>query len=420
MKKINSPRWSRLDNTAKIFPSNSTSHDSKVFRFSCELKEPVDPAVLQCALDKTLEEFPFFRSVMKRGLFWYYLEESTLRAQVSPEALPPCSPIYNPNRRKLLFRVLYYGRRISLEVYHVLADGTGAMGFLRTLLYHYLFEKHRDDFPSSLSENLSESSKWQKQDDGFQKYYERPKRLRISRHRNAYRLRGERLAENRLGIVEGRMPLQAVLAFSRAQNVTLTELMTALLIRAIHEGMSLRDCRRPVVVGIPVNLRGYFPSDSARNFFSVVNISYDFKRQEDSMDAVLAHVKEQFSEGLRPERIRQQMNTQCALEHSLPLRMMPLVIKNPVLRASYMVAERMATASFSNVGKVTLPKEMEPYVRLFSAFASPNAVQATACSFRDTYVVSIAGPFCRHDVERAFFRSLVSLGIDVTITTNFT
>lgn len=419
MKQINFPGWSRLDNTAKIFPSNSTSRDSKVFRFSCELRDPSDPAILQHALDRTLEEFPLFRSVMKKGLFWYYLEESALQAKVSPEILPPCAPVYHSDSRKLLFRVIYCGRRISLEVYHVLADGTGALQFFRTLLCHYLLEKYKDDFNGALPEPVSESSQWQKQDDGFRKYYEKPKRLRISWEKNACRQRGERLPENRLGIAEGYMPLQEVLACAHEKNVTLTELMTALLIRAIHEGMSLRDCRKPVVIAVPVNLRGYFPSESARNFFSVINIGYDFAKQEDSLDAVLTHVKKQFQDSLMPEQLREHMNTLCAMEHSLIMRMVPLIIKNPILRVANILAEQKTTASFSNVGKVTLPKEMEPYVRLFSVIASPNMLQASACSFRDTYVVSFAGPFCRHDVERTFFRSLAGLGIKVTVTTNF-
>ena len=41
------PRWSRLDNAAKIFPSTSSKKDPKVFRFSCELTEPVDGQTLQ-------------------------------------------------------------------------------------------------------------------------------------------------------------------------------------------------------------------------------------------------------------------------------------------------------------------------------------------------------------------------------------
>ncbi len=418
MKQINFPKWSRLDNTAKIFPSNSTSRDSKVFRFSCELQEAADPEVLQHALDKTLEEFPFFRSVMKKGLFWYYLEESTLEAVVSPETLTPCAPLYNRNSKTLLFRVIYHGRRISLEVYHVLADGTGALQFFCTMLSYYLFEKHKADFPGSFPEFISESSRWQKAEDGFRKYYERPRRLRPSWERDAYRLRGERFPENRLGIVEGCMRLDAVLDCARSRNVTLTELMTAVLILAVQEEMSLRDRRKPVVITVPVNLRGYFPSESARNFFEVINIRYDFRKQENSMEAVLSHVKEQFHDNLKQEQMRERMNQMCALEHNLLMRIIPLFLKDPVLRAANIFAARKVTASFSNVGRVTLPKGMERYVRLFSVFAAPNMVQASACSFQEQYVVSFAGPFCRHDVERAFFRRLVSMGIDVTITTN--
>ena len=418
MRQINFPKWKRLDNTAKIFPSNSTRRDSKVFRFSCELNEEADPAVLQHALDKTLEEFPLFRSVMKKGLFWYYLEESTLEAAVSPEVLTPCAPLYNRTARTLLFRVIYYRRRISLEVYHVLADGTGALQFFRTMLSYYLYEKHKEDFDGSLPELVSESSWRQKEEDGFQKYYEKSKWPRLSWEPDAYCLRGERLAENRLGIIEGCMSLDAVLDCARSRSVTLTELMTAALIVAVHEGMSLRDSRKPVVITVPVNLRGYFPSASARNFFEVINIRYDFRRQENSMEAVLAHVKKQFEDNLKPEQMRSRMNRMCALEHSLAMRVVPLFLKDPVLRAANFLAERKATASFSNVGRVTLPKGMERYIRLFSVFAAPGMVQASACSFQKRYVVSFAGPFCSHELERAFFRRLAAMGIAVTITTN--
>ena len=49
MNSTRSRRWSRLDNAAKIFPSNSTPSDSKVFRFACELTEPVEAPLLQQA-----------------------------------------------------------------------------------------------------------------------------------------------------------------------------------------------------------------------------------------------------------------------------------------------------------------------------------------------------------------------------------
>ena len=155
MNNSNPPSWWTLDNAAKIFPSTGSAHDSKVFRFVCELRETVDPLVLQQALDRTIERFPMYRSVMKRGWFWYYLEDSSLPAQVHLEELPPCYPIYPSIRRSLLFRVLYYRKRISLEVYHALTDGTGALNFLCSLVYEYLLLCHPDAFSKPFPDRKS-------------------------------------------------------------------------------------------------------------------------------------------------------------------------------------------------------------------------------------------------------------------------
>lgn len=71
-----SPEWNRLDNAAKIFPSNTGKRDTKVFRFSCELYEEVVPEFLQQALDITVAYFPIFRSVMKRVCFGIILSRA--------------------------------------------------------------------------------------------------------------------------------------------------------------------------------------------------------------------------------------------------------------------------------------------------------------------------------------------------------
>lgn len=354
MKNSGTPRWSRLDNSAKIFPSNSTARDSKVFRFFCELYAPVDAQILQSALDKTMEKFPFYRSVMKRGLFWYYLEESSIVPQAVPETMPPCRPLFDRNRKGLLFRVLYYGRRISLEVYHALSDGNGALQFLCTLVYYYLLECHRDVFgnnPPLLGYNATQE---QKRADSLKNIMKNLLCPKGPRPKKAYRMRGERVLEHRLSIVEGRMSLQALLECSRSRGSTLTELLTSVLILSIHEEMRLRDEKRPVVISIPVNLRGYFPSESARNFFTTINVGYDFSHQENSMDAVLNSVRDSFRKNLTKDQIRNRMNALCELEHSYLTRPIPLAVKNPVLRGASIVAERQTTASFSNDGTVRI------------------------------------------------------------------
>ena len=134
--------WTRLDNAAKIFPPTSNKQDTKVFRFACQLSEWVDRDILQQATERSLDVFPIFRSVLKHGLFWYYLEKTELVPVVEPEYRPPCGQIYDPSSRNLLFEVSCYRNRINLEVYHSLTDGTGALQFLKTLvppLYHTAF-----------------------------------------------------------------------------------------------------------------------------------------------------------------------------------------------------------------------------------------------------------------------------------------
>ncbi|MEG0407852.1 MAG: hypothetical protein RR623_03180, partial [Bacilli bacterium] len=101
MSKKNTDRWYKLENTAKIFPPTSNKNDPKVFRFYVELKKEIEPIILQTALDKTLEEFPLFKSVLKKGLFWYYLETTDIKPKVTIEETIPCEEL----NRGLLFRV---------------------------------------------------------------------------------------------------------------------------------------------------------------------------------------------------------------------------------------------------------------------------------------------------------------------------
>ena len=139
-----SSRWLKLDNAGKIFPATSSKHETGVFRFSCELNEPVQEPVLQTALEKTLVKFPHFLYILRNGLFWYYLEPSELKPTCHEENTGVCSQLFYRNQRHLLFDISYYHNRINLETYHALADGTGVMLFLKYLVCSYLSIVHPD------------------------------------------------------------------------------------------------------------------------------------------------------------------------------------------------------------------------------------------------------------------------------------
>ena len=134
--------WRGLDNAGKMFSAASTKKDTRVFRFYCELKEQIDKDILQNALNITIKKYPIYLSVMRKGLFWHYLEKSELRPVVKEEYKEPCSCLYVRDKKALLFEVTYYKKRINVEIFHALTDGTGATHFLTEIVKNYLYLSH--------------------------------------------------------------------------------------------------------------------------------------------------------------------------------------------------------------------------------------------------------------------------------------
>lgn len=411
-------KWTRLDNAAKIFPPTSTSRDPKVFRFACELYETVDPQILQHALDQTVARFPFYKSILKKGLFWYYFEESTLHPAVEEEDRHPCAPIYSPDRPGLLFRVCYYKKRINLEVFHALADGMGAVHFLRTLVAFYLAEKHPEAAGEGLSPDGGASSQEQIRQDAFEKYYDQEKNIRNQKAERAYRIRGPRLPENRLGVMEGILSVQSVLAIAHECRASLTEFLTALLICSVHDGMTVRDCASPVVITVPVDLRHYFKTQTARNFFGIIHVSHHFKTDGDSFPEVLENVRSSFEEQLNPETMLEIINRYSSLENNFLIKTIPLEIKIPCLKLAGRHAAGEETAAVSNLGKIAMPPGMGAHIRLFSVMVSTRRPQICLCSFGDMLTISYSARLESTDIPRRFFRRLADLGIGIEINSN--
>ncbi|WP_207204809.1 hypothetical protein [Neobittarella massiliensis] len=406
--------WQRLDNAAKIFPSNSTKRDTKVFRFCCELTEPVDPVLLQPALEATLESFPLYRAVLKRGLFWYYFEQSDLPATVQPELAAPCQPLYIKGQKNLLFAVTYYRCRINLEIYHALTDGTGAMNMLQLLVSHYLALRHPEDFPHGRAAIPYDASMAQRMDDSFYKYYSGRRHPR-QKEPNACQISGSRLAENRIRVTEGVLSVRQLLDLAHQYDCTLTIFLTAVFLQATSWEIPQKALKKPVVASVPVNLRQYFHSQSARNFFGVINVGYDFLHGSDQLAAIIASLKADFARELTREKLEQRMDSFGALERNPFIKLVPLSLKDPVLHLAGWASGQKNTVAISNVGKVKLPPALQPYVRLFSVFVSTEKVQVCLCSCGDALTASFTSPFASTEIEKNFFRILTGMGAAVQL-----
>ena len=140
-------RWLRLDNAAKIYPAARRRNWSNVFRQSVTLCEDVDTEILKSALGIVVKRFPSIAARLRKGLFWYYLQEVKSAPEILEEYSYPLCFMDSSQLRKCAFRVIVYKNRIAVEFFHSLTDGTGALIFLKNLVAEYLEQRHGISIP---------------------------------------------------------------------------------------------------------------------------------------------------------------------------------------------------------------------------------------------------------------------------------
>lgn len=414
MFQIRKNKWRSLENTAKIFPATSSAKDERVFRFACELEEEVCGKLLQEALEAVMRQFPSFACVMRKGFFWNYMEDLPLKPEVKQENRPPCSQMYVHDQKNLLFEVSYYKNRINLETYHALTDGTGAMGFLQTLVYEYLSKAHPEKEWGEAAQRLGfDATEDEKVEDGFLKYYakDRP-RVEIPKYK-AHQLHYRKLEHGSFRLTEGRASTKEVLAASRKHKTTMTVFLTAAYLMAIARDMSPRQRKRPVALMVPVNLRNYFPSNTMRNFFGWFDIGRVFTGEE-TLDQVIAFVADFFKSELTAEKMAERMGKLMDFERNPLVRLLPLEFKTVAMQIGAAATTGQVTAIFSNMGRIWMPEECVPYIRRFNFFTTTPKAELCLCSWEEELIFGFTSAYANERLEKNFFKILSEEGISVS------
>lgn len=408
MKEKKQRRWRKLDNAAQAFPAATGKKDTRVFRFYCMLKEDVQEDLLQRALDQTLEKYPLFLSVLRKGLFWFYMEPRDIPALVHPESRPPCSRIYVPDQKKLLFEVTYHKNRINFEVFHGLTDGTGAMNFLKELVRNYLILAHPGEALPEINGG-QELTQNDYEEDSFSQYYTGAKEKR-AKSRPAFQLKGERLEQEEMEITEILLSAGEVHRKAKEYGVSVTAFLAAAFLYAIYEEVPKSRLKRPVSLMIPVNLRNFFPSESMTNFWSWIETAHDLGENA-KLEDVIKKMKDVFGKEALREEISCRMNDLVRLEKNPFLRAVPLEIKNLFLLAGTTLGGRSVTAVYSNIGRIQMPLEYEKYIKRFGFFASTDKIQLCSCSYGDNLVLGFTSKILDSNICRNFVSILKKEGI---------
>ena len=75
-------------------------------------------------------------------------------------------------------------------------------------------------------------------------------------------------------VFEGHLSSKQVLERSHALGVSMTSYLGASFMLAIYHDMPALERKKPICISLPVNLRNYYPSETARNFFNSVCIAH--------------------------------------------------------------------------------------------------------------------------------------------------
>lgn len=87
----------------------------------------------------------------------------------------------------------------------------------------------------------------------------------------------------------------------------MTSYLGASFMLAIYHDMPALERKKPICISLPVNLRNYYPSETARNFFNSVCIAHTLT-PEDTLETVAPVFDAKLKEFLKPENIRAQMD----------------------------------------------------------------------------------------------------------------
>lgn len=417
--------WMKLDNAAKIYPAAKRRNWKALFRLSATLTQPIDPTILEQAQRSTLARFPGFAQRLKRGAFWYYLEHNEGAPAITPDGMYPCAPMDFKENHDFMFRVRYHDRRIAVEVFHALSDGSGGLCFLKTLVAEYLRIRYGAQIPRDKEIlDCSAPPHPDETEDAYLKYARDIARSR--REPDAYFLRGTDEPDGYVHIVTGMIPVQDVLRRAKEKQVSLTEYLTAVLILAVDK-IQRRMVRhpklyKPVKVCVPINLRSFYPTNTMRNFASYVNPGIDPRYGVYSFDEVLAAVHHYMRAEVTEKLLNAKIATNTRAEAHKALRLTPLFLKNIALKFTFSrVGDRKSSTSISNLGVVKLPDEMARYVTRMDFILGPlsrNRVVCAALTYNGTLVLNFTRTIRESMLEREFFRTLVKLGIPVKLESN--
>ncbi len=424
MKNHKNLSWFKLDNAAKIYPASHSRYWSNLFRMSATLYEDVDIKILEQAIKNTVPRFPSIAARLSEGLFWYYLRPVDA-PPILAEYSYPLAYMTKKEMKTCAFRVIVYRKRIALEIFHALTDGTGGLIFLKSLVAEYLELKHQIEIPCEDGVlSRKEGPKQYETEDSFLKNSAPIKETR--KDSNAWRIDGTLEEDGYINVTNFQMSSNQIINMAREKKVSVNTFLTAVLMKAILNLQfdSVRNPKKykPVKVLIPINLRRIFDSQTLRNFALYTIPEIDPRLGDYTLDEIINIVHHKVGMYATKKNMAKMIETNVADERNPLLRIVPLFIKNIVMKMVFnSVGEKKSCLTLSNLGEIKLPENMKEHIERIDFILGPQAqapYNCSAYSYRNILNVTFSRDIKEARLETYFFREMQKLGVEITVQSN--
>jgi len=400
-----------IDNASILFLSLMRKEHTNSFRFTMTLKEIIAPDILQLAVDRIWKRFPSVIAGFQPSFFHFRHIPAAKPPQVRPD--PGC--LHAMTRKELqecCFRILYSGMDISIEAFHALTDGYGAITTFITLVSEYLYLKNEIHVPISdiRLDPASQPKDYEVADSFLDHTQDLPRHLPS---RFSYQL--PRSSAHSWDVKTSSFTVETKLLLEAAHRyeVTLNTLLSCVLASSVMEiQKKYRTPRqlKPVRIMVPVDLRRLFPSKTLRNF-SLYSLP---TMEPDQHDISLKELCDSFGKQLRSqlskENLAAMISYNVRTQNAWYFRMIPWAVKGIAMRLGYrFFGESNSSLTLTNLGKVQLPLELSPHVEDMQVYLTPRMGSPYGCavlSYGNKITINMSR-FCQQtELEEVFFRNL--------------
>lgn len=420
MKKKN---WYPLDNAAKIFPAVYGEQRPYNFCFSALLTEKVEPQKLEEAVNNILLRVPTFKTRLKRGVFWYYLEENKKPFRVSEEVPDYLGLIDFRENNDYLFKVYYREYKVSFVCFHALSDGNGGLDVFKQILLEYFHLLGKKIDAGGLIKTGVSPDTYEERTDNYLRNYKKA-RVKIKNPKNLAHSDGTAFEYGGFGLITLTAEADAMKNTARKYGATVTEYLAGVYLYAFYKQYlkNSNSRNRNVCILVPVDMRKKYRSESLRNFSLFVRVCHEFDR-EYTLEECVKSASGKMREGCDEKVLDSINHFNVSAEKNVILKIVPLFLKDIVLRIGYYFrGENLQSGDLSNVGLVELPEDLAKYVKdiNFSISASHTSKQLLgAVGYNGKINLTFTRNFTENGFERDFARELTREGIPLVVKSNY-